>query len=315
MATVQHTGALLIARYGCIKKVIKKNKKAPVKNNKPIPIDGVDVLFADDGAVHHEQISKIIDEHIHWITRVAHTALTTADSKKELPKPRTFASWYRTAAQSLPCEQTLIDRLAVLHDQLHKTTAHVIAKAGDKPVDETTYNHICSCFKNFIEPLRTFEKSFIATVNGRDQETDLRSRYSVLADLVAEQKRMARSGMPLTLVLCRIDKFKEIETLYGADTTSKVIATAAECLLGNLRAYDCAFRINNNLFLLCLKRTNETDADVVLTRLQQAISTANVRLFGGGSLVFTMSFVKGALTPQSDISTLLRDIEKNLTTV
>lgn len=286
-----------------------------MKNHeKPMTCGNIDTLLAANGAAHHAQISKIVDEHIKWALQLAHTALAPAETRRALPKTRAFTSWYRSATQQLPNEQPLIDRLAVLHDQLHKATAHAIAKAGNAPVDGTTYEYICTCFSNFIEPLREFEKSFIAAVHGIDTHTGLRSRYSVMGDLAAEQKRLARSGMPMTVVLVSLDQYDEIATLHGAETRDKLLATVAECILTTIRAYDGAYRLGGDTFLLCLKRSDLAAAKAAITRLQDCMSKATVRLLGGGALSFSASFAMVAMTPESDIVAMLYELEKKLAT-
>lgn len=281
-------------------------------NNKATAGDGIDVLLAAGGQNHHDQISKIVDEHIAWLGQFARIAMTGGEAKRALPKSRAFVSWYRHAATQLPHEQAVIDRLAVLHDQLHKSAAHTLAAAGDAPVPLTAFDNIITQFNEFIVPLRTFERSFAALAHGTDTQTGFGSRYRIITDLVAEQKRSARSGQPLSIAYGTLDKYDEINTLHGVETCHKALAAAAECILKALRAYDCAYRIGQNSFLLCLKRATPQESAAVIKRLQECLAKEDVRLFGGSMLNFTVSFAVTAVPHDGDVADLLRNTETQL---
>lgn len=282
--------------------------------NKTATEDSVDMLLAGSGAAHHEQISKIVDEHIAWMQSFARAALTASDAKRQLAKVRAFAAWYRTAPQQLPYEQPLIDRLAVLHDQLHKAAAHAVDKAGNAPLDPEIYDHVCGCYNNFMQPLRAFEKSFNALTHGVDHHTGLRSRYRIIDDLSAEQKAIARGGSTLAIAIGSIDQYGEINTLHGVETGDRALAGAADCILKTLRAYDVAYRLGNNTFLLCLKRTTLEDTITAIKRLQTCLAETQVRLFGGSNLTYTVSFAVASLHADTDIPSLLRGTEGALFT-
>lgn len=280
--------------------------------NKPTQTTEVSSLLTDNGASHHAQISKIVDEHIQWLQQISKAALQKNNAPLATPKTRTFSSWYRKAMLELPEEQHTIDLLAVLHDQLHKSAAHALTKAAGQPLDLTHYENICAQFTHFIEPLRAFEKAFNAMAHGVDTQTGLRSRYGLQGDLAAEQKRMQQSGMPLTLVLASLDDSQHIETLHGRDTRDNACLVAAECILSTLRAYDSAYRVGTTLFLLCLKRANIAEAKDVIERLQEKLANNPVRLFGGSNLGITLSYTTAAVTPEDDIAMLIKQMQRAL---
>lgn len=283
-------------------------------NNKPMVLDeGVGVLLAGSAAQHHEQISKIIDEHIVWSLTFARLALAPiAGSKRVLPKSRAFTGWYRNAPQQLPNEQPLIDRLAVLHDQLHKVAAHALDKAGEAPLDAETYDHVCTCYHNFMVPLRAFDREFTALAHGVDLSTGTRSRFRIIDDLMAEQKVMARHGTTCAVAFGALDQFDEINTLHGAETSTRALATAADCIMKTLRAHDTVYRLGRNSFVLCLRRASLDETITALTRLQQCLTQENVRLFGGGSLQFTVSFAVSPMTEKCDVQQVLQKTEAAL---
>lgn len=280
-------------------------------NNKPMVLDeGVSALLAGSAAQHHEQISKIIDEHIVWSLTFARLALAPLPgAKRQIPKSRAFTSWYRTAPQQLPNEQPLIDRLAVLHDQLHKAAAHALDKAGAAPMDAEAYDHVCACYHNFMQPLRSFDRQFTALAHGVDLPTGLCSRFRIIDDLLAEQKNMARHGTTCAVAFGTIDQFDEINTLHGSDTSAKALAAASDCILKTLRAHDTAYRLGHNTFVLCLRRANLDETTTALTRLQGCLAKENVRLFGGGSLQFTVSFAVSPVTEKCDLQQILQKTE------
>lgn len=273
----------------------------------------------ESGSEHQENLTKVIDEHVNWMLAWHQISYASAVSPQEgikaaaaLPLPKTFAQWFKSAAQRLPIEQPAIDRLAVLHDQLHKFARMVLAKAEGKLPSATDDKMVLTRFIEFMRALRLFERTFAAAVAGRDTMTAMKSRFALCDDLVAEQKRMARNGQVFCLALGDIDGFKSINHLHGEETGNRALIQVAECIDKTIRAYDDAYRVEADSFAICLKATNKEQAMAVIERLREAVLATKLRLFGGGQQDVTISFGLVEAKPDEDAAFLIYRAEQGL---
>lgn len=253
----------------------------------------------EDGSDHQAHLAKIVDEHVAWLMawhRLAFFSAVTQtqsiDAAQKLPIPKAFVTWFKGPAQRLPTEQQAIDRLAILHDQLHKLARMLLLKAEGRPLSATDYELVMGRYLDFITSLRAFERRFSAAVAGLDTLTGLHSRFIVCDDLAAEQKRMARAkdhNQSFCVALVDIDQFRTFNQLHGEETGDKALVQTAEQIRAVLRAYDEAYRVGADEFLICLKGTDKDSAFTVMERLRRAIVDSKIRLFGGGQQEVTLS--------------------------
>lgn len=289
-------------------------------------------LCLDSGSEQQAQINRIVDEHVQWLlafhrlafySDVATSAAAAIDGRggaADLPMPKSFASWFRGAAQRLPAEQSVIDRLAILHDQLHKFAKMMLQKAegGKKTaaMPAIDYEMVMTRYADFMQALRRFERGFSAASAGLDLLTGLRSRFTLATDLAAEQKRMARSkepgGQPLSIAIGDIDRFRDIGALHGVETADRALVQMGEAVQQAIRTYDDAYRVEGDIFLICLKGAIGADAAAVIERLRGRVADAPVRLFGGGTLQVTAAF--GVVETRADepLPDLLARLEATL---
>ena len=284
-------------------------------------------ICLDSGAEQQSQLGRIVDEHGQWLLAwhrlaflgnaaggPAKTAQVALQAARDLPLPKTFSTWFRGPAQRLPAEQPAIDRLAVLHDQLHKFAKMMLLKAEGQPLPPLDYELVMTRYTDFMAALRAFERRFAAAAAGLDTLTGLRSRFTLAADLAAEQKRMARAGQPLSLALGDIDRFRELNALHGAETGDRALAGLGEAIGATIRTYDDGYRVEADAFLIVLKGAKGEDARNVIERLRGRVEGAGLRLFGGGSATVTASFGVVEATADEPLPALLRRLEDALDT-
>jgi diguanylate cyclase (GGDEF)-like protein len=119
-----------------------------------------------------------------------------------------------------------------------------------------------------------------------DQLTGMLNRNS-LADRTAELAHQSeRTGQPVGLIVGDLDHFKEINDSHGHATGDAVLQDVAYLLRKQLRAFDLAYRIGGEEFLVLLPGADIEHTEVMAERLREAIAASTV----GAGLSVTMSF-------------------------
>ena len=101
---------------------------------------------------------------------------------------------------------------------------------------------------------------------------------------LAHQSR--RTGQPVGLIVGDLDHFKQVNDSYGHATGDAVLQDVAYLLRKQLRAFDLAYRIGGEEFLVLLPGANREQAEAMAERLRHGVQADTV----GGGLRVTMSF-------------------------
>ena len=126
-----------------------------------------------------------------------------------------------------------------------------------------------------------------------DALTGLRNRRSLEEAAGAEVKRGARNGAPLSIIICDIDHFKQINDRHGHDVGDRVIRAVAQLLGTVARESDALGRWGGEEFLMILPDTGEDAAFVVAERMRRVVEAATV----GEGLRVTISLGVAGLVP------------------
>jgi len=102
-----------------------------------------------------------------------------------------------------------------------------------------------------------------------DRLTALANRRALEEDYRREAARAARTGEPLALVLIDLNRFKEINDLYGHAAGDAALAGVALNMRRVLRGTDVAARIGGDEFALLLPNTDRASATAVAERLAE----------------------------------------------
>ncbi|MEJ0062389.1 MAG: diguanylate cyclase [Alphaproteobacteria bacterium] len=262
-------------------------------------------------------LARVVDEHLDWFVawhRLAFVAIVGREEQiKNLLPPTGFIAWFRYAARALPHDQPVIDRLAVLHDQMHTLARLVLMKApeghGLAPED---YDAVAAKFHAFITGIRRLERAFAVAASGLDLLTGLRSRVGMDEDLQREINRLQRTNQPFCLAIADIDHFKSVNDTYGHDMGDQVLAAAADVISRQIRSFDDAYRLGGEEFLICLKETGIDAARQVVERLREALANWSIPLPGREPLRVTASFGLIQAKPDRTIADLLHDADQAL---
>jgi two-component system cell cycle response regulator len=99
-----------------------------------------------------------------------------------------------------------------------------------------------------------------------DSLTSLWDRGAILALLRSELSRSVREHAPVSLLLCDVDRFKQINDTYGHPTGDEVLQEVSKRLLDTVRSSDSVGRYGGEEFLIVLSGCG---ADTLKERAEQ----------------------------------------------
>jgi diguanylate cyclase (GGDEF)-like protein len=91
---------------------------------------------------------------------------------------------------------------------------------------------------------------------------------------LAEQSR--RSGEPVGVILCDIDHFKAINDKHGHATGDAVLVAVAKALQRQLRAFDLAYRLGGEEFLVLMPGADVRECAALADRLHGSLANEQV---------------------------------------
>jgi diguanylate cyclase (GGDEF)-like protein len=104
-----------------------------------------------------------------------------------------------------------------------------------------------------------------------DSLTGLGNRRAFEETLLSELARSERAGTPLSLLVCDLDSFKEINDRYGHLAGDDCLRAAADAVRAELRLVDSAFRWGGDEFVVLLVDTYHAGAVEFGERLERVI--------------------------------------------
>jgi diguanylate cyclase (GGDEF)-like protein len=107
-----------------------------------------------------------------------------------------------------------------------------------------------------------------------DSLTGLGNRRAFEETLAAELARSARNGSPLSLLVCDLDSFKEINDHHGHLAGDECLRFVADALRGELRLVDSAFRWGGDEFVVLLVDTASAGAAELSDRVESIVKEA-----------------------------------------
>ena len=126
-----------------------------------------------------------------------------------------------------------------------------------------------------LKHLDEMEKSYHEAVLAQttvDSLTGLGNRAAVLGFLERQSDLARRHVRSLSLVICDLDHFKDVNDRYGHAVGDQVLRRFGQVVLGRLRASDHVGRIGGEEFLLVLPETEGREALAVAEELRKALA-------------------------------------------
>ncbi len=133
-----------------------------------------------------------------------------------------------------------------------------------------------------------------------DVMTGLRNRRYFLQHADSLLRAAERHHFPVSVILCDIDKFKNINDKYGHNIGDKAIVSFAKTLHGLVRESDVAARFGGEEFVILLPQTDITGAHKLAERMRSRTENLCVRA-DGHEVTFTASFGVSTITGKADL--------------
>jgi diguanylate cyclase (GGDEF)-like protein/PAS domain S-box-containing protein len=141
-------------------------------------------------------------------------------------------------------------------------------------------------------------------ISNTDALTQIANRRYFDRSLAQEWQRAQREQMPLALILCDIDFFKQYNDTYGHPAGDVCITAVAQVLQGCLhRSGDCLARYGGEEFAVILPHTDQMGAETMARKMQRAIAALNLPHAAHPTAQrITLSFGLAMALPQTGLS-------------
>jgi diguanylate cyclase (GGDEF)-like protein/PAS domain S-box-containing protein len=137
-------------------------------------------------------------------------------------------------------------------------------------------------------------------LSNTDSLTGLLNRRALTDSLNYEIDRSKRYLSELSLVLCDIDYFKEINDTHGHEVGDRALQTISSILKTILRKTDIAGRHGGDEFMLILPETSIKGAQSLADKILSSVRAASLPLKNGRSIRLSMSIGISGLETETD---------------
>ena len=144
-----------------------------------------------------------------------------------------------------------------------------------------------------------------------DGLTGALNRRAIFEALSHEFSRAARTMSSLTICLCDIDLFKQVNDSYGHLVGDDVLKTLVEVLRTNVRDYDKVGRYGGEEFLIIAPGTTELQDNSLFERLRSAVADSQFST-QAGNLSVTISMGVARFTRQKSVDELVAAADEAL---
>lgn len=133
-----------------------------------------------------------------------------------------------------------------------------------------------------------------------DSLTGLANRREFLTAAATAIARARRSGRPLSLIVSDIDKFKQVNDVYGHIVGDRVICHVAEHLFNSIRHIDLVARLGGDEFVVLLPDIGLEEARVVAERMRDVLAASKIDLENGKTVRVSLSIGLSTLEPEDE---------------
>jgi diguanylate cyclase (GGDEF)-like protein/PAS domain S-box-containing protein len=159
--------------------------------------------------------------------------------------------------------------------------------------------------KSEVDRRRMIDK--LEHLSRTDTLTGLMNRRALTEALLYELDRSRRFASDLSLILCDIDDFKEINDTYGHDAGDRALQALCATLSKIMRKTDVAGRYGGDEFMLVLPETSVKGAEILAGKLLEALSEMHLDFLEGEKRTLSLSIgIAGLETKDDTIDTLIK---------
>ncbi len=137
-------------------------------------------------------------------------------------------------------------------------------------------------------------------LSSTDSLTHILNRRALTDSLIYEMDRARRYGSELSLILCDIDNFKEINDTYGHEAGDHALQTISDTLKTILRKADIAGRYGGDEFMIILPETSIKGAEHIADKLLLSVRDTDLRFADDKAIRLSTSIGISGLEADSD---------------
>lgn len=121
-----------------------------------------------------------------------------------------------------------------------------------------------------------------------DPLTQLSNRRDALRVLERERIRSIRNNEPVSIILCDVDHFKQVNDRYGHNAGDAVLKDLASIFSQKIREQDYVARWGGEEFLFILPQTSASNAQVIAHKIKDEVANSSIN-FEMHNIKFTVS--------------------------
>ncbi len=196
---------------------------------------------------------------------------------------------YEIAGKSGVCENCVVQKTMLSANPCAKEKLLLLPDGSTRWVEIYTYplldagsqvSHVIEYMRDVTdrkvaeeEKQELIEK--LERLSKTDELTAVFNKRAIMERLDYELDRARRYHLPLSLIICDLDHFKQINDTLGHDAGDKVLRVMAQSLVGALRKTDIIGRFGGDEFLIILPQTPLEGAAEFAERLRQKVQDIN----------------------------------------
>ncbi|MEW6110384.1 MAG: GGDEF domain-containing protein [Nitrospirota bacterium] len=234
-----------------------------------------------------------------------------------------------TRGRDTVCDDCIVEKTFISADPCVKEKRSAMQGVQETWFEIYTYpiqtkngsvTHVIEYVRNITERKKIEEErerliqqlEFLSTT---DSLTGLLNRRMLIKRLNSEIDRARRYGLELSLILCDLDYFKEINDTYGHNAGDSVLKSISSIFSELARKPDIIGRYGGDEFMIILPETSIKGAEDMAERIRLRVQSSEFPVVDGKSARTTMSLgithFKGG---EVDIYDLINRIDKALYT-
>jgi len=125
-------------------------------------------------------------------------------------------------------------------------------------------------------------------------------------------RRSAIDHRPITLLVCDLDRFKQINDTFGHETGDRILIAFCGVITGVLRTNDLFSRLGGEEFACLLPRTSQPDAVAVAERIRAGFEATSVNMQGRQVRATVSIGIAVARTENAELTALLAEADQAL---